>query len=107
MQIVRRFAAFTDKAQSEALGRQIEQLVNYKAAGEQPDPQLSRWLEQIPAKLKERLVGIGLLDARRAAAKPLAKHLKDFEQSLLASRVQRFLHEMRNKVTESLKNCQL
>ncbi len=81
---VRRFPAFTDKGQSEALGRQIERLIRYRAAGEQPDPQLSRWLEQIPESLRQRFVSIGLLDSARAAAgKPLAVHVDDFEQALL------------------------
>jgi integrase len=83
--IVRRLPAFTDKGQSEALGRQIQKLINFKVAGETPDAQLSKWLEQIPTKLKNHFVRIGLLDAQRAAGgKPLTEHLKDFEQSLVA-----------------------
>ena len=83
LQTVRRFPAFTDKGQSESLGRQIERLVNYRVSGEQPDAALSRWLEQIPARLRDRLAKIGLLDlSRAAAAKPLADHLADFQQAL-------------------------
>ena len=83
--ILRRFGAFEDKRASEALGRQIERLVNFKIAGEQPDAQIAKWLENIPAKLTKRLAKIGLLDSRRVAAgKPLLKHLEDFEQSLQA-----------------------
>jgi len=82
---IRRFPAFTDKIQSEALGRQIERLIRFKGAGETPDVQLSKWLEQIPAKLKNHFVRIGLLDAQRAAGgKPLSEHLADFKQSILA-----------------------
>lgn len=85
LQTVRRFAGFTDKEQTRLLGKQIERLVNYRVAGEQPDAQLSRWLEQISNKLRDRFVDIGLLDTSRAAAgKPLSKHLEDFKQSLLA-----------------------
>ncbi|MHC4658543.1 MAG: tyrosine-type recombinase/integrase, partial [Planctomycetota bacterium] len=80
---VRRFPGFTDKGQTELLGRQIERLVNYRVAGKQPDAQLSRWLEQIPARLKDRFVSIGLLESTRAAAaKPLKEHLEDFRKSL-------------------------
>jgi len=68
LRIPQRFPAFEDKRQSELLGRQIERLVNYKVAGEQPDAQLSRWLEQIPPRLRNKLVKIGLLDSKRAAA---------------------------------------
>ena len=85
LRAIRRFPPFTNKTQSEALGKQIERLVHYKVAGEQPDPQLSRWLEEIPEKLRDRFVKIGLLDAKRAAVgKPLKEHVEDFESSLLA-----------------------
>ena len=85
LQILRRFPAFEDRRASEALGRQIQKLVNCKASGEQPDAQLSKWLENIPAKLTKRLAKIGLLDSRRiAAGVPLLEHLADFEQSLSA-----------------------
>ena len=53
---VRRFAAFTDKAKYEALGRQIE-----------------------------RLVKIGFIDSKRlAAGKLLTAHIADYTVSLLA-----------------------
>ena len=85
LEIVRRLTAFTDKSLSEALGRKIVKLANYKIAGENLDPQLSRWLEQIPTRLRNRFVEIGLIDNRRAAAgKLLSEHLEDFKQSLLA-----------------------
>ena len=85
LQIIRRFPGFSDKAQSEALGQQIECLVGCRIAGQQPGPELSRWLELVPNKLRMHLGNIGLLDRTRAAAgKPLAEHLADFEQSLLA-----------------------
>ena len=68
LQLTRRLPAFTDKRQSEALGRQIEKLVGYKVSGELPDVQLTRWLESIPAKMRDRFVKIGLIDPTRAAA---------------------------------------
>jgi len=84
LELTRRLPAFTDKRQSEALGRQIETLVASKVSGEQPDTQLARWLESIPAKMREKFVKIGLIDpARAAAGKLLSEHIKDFEQSLL------------------------
>ena len=84
LQIVRRFAAFEDKRQSEALGRRIEALVACRIAGMQPDPDLTRWLEGTPAKLRERLATIDLLDAYRAAgSKSLLHHLEDFKLSML------------------------
>ena len=59
-QVLRRIPAFVDKAASEALGRKIERLVSFKVAGEQPDPPLSRWIEQIPDNLRLRLARLVL-----------------------------------------------
>jgi len=82
---IRRFAAFTDKEQSKAFGRKIEKLVVCKSNSEPPDRELSKWLEGITPKLRDRFAKIGLLDKRRAAAgKKLNEHLSIFRQSLLA-----------------------
>lgn len=107
LQTVRRFPAFTNKTQSEALGRQIERLVNYKVAGEQPDPQLSRWLEEIPEKLRDRFVKIGLLDAKRAAAgKLLKEHVEDFESSLLAKcRTEKYVAAIKADLERIFADC--
>lgn len=82
--IVRRFPGLSEKAQSKALARQIVRLVACRMTGEQPGPDLTRWLERIPPKLLSRFAEIGLLDGSRAAGmKPLREHLADFRQSLL------------------------
>ncbi len=84
LKTVRRFPAFTDREESEALGRQIRRLVSCKIGGEAPGPDLSRWLENIPASLRDQLARIGLIDpARAAAGKPLLEHVADFERNLL------------------------
>jgi len=85
LQTRRRLPGFTDKRQTEALGRQIEKLVASKVSGQQPDTELSRWLEAIPERLRNNLVRIGLIDSQRAAAgKTLSKHLDDFKACLQA-----------------------
>lgn len=84
-EILRRFPAFADKGRSRAFGMQIEKLINCRAVGQQPDAELTRWLERIPAKLMGRFVEIGLLDSTLAAAgKSLEEHIVDFRKSLLA-----------------------
>jgi len=85
LQIVRRFVGFVDKRQTEALGRQIQKLIDTRVSGEQPSIELTRWLENIPMKMRDRFVKIGLLDMSRAAAgKPLSEHLEDFKAHLEA-----------------------
>lgn len=83
--LVRRFPAFPEKAASFKLGQKIEKLVVARMNHEQPDRELSRWLERASAKLLDRLTRFDLLDGTRAAAgKRLAEHLADFRQSLLS-----------------------
>ncbi|HPS54706.1 MAG TPA: site-specific integrase [Sedimentisphaerales bacterium] len=83
MSIARRFAGFSDKNQSLALGRKITKLVNSKLSGEPLDRELSEWLDCISGKLRNRLHDIGLLNGPQAAAKKLLKkHLEDFRQFL-------------------------
>ena len=101
---VRRIPAFTSKAASEELGRNLDKLVAYhKGTGGQVDPALSDWLTSLPENIRQLLgdcelrsrgrsaskskvrSGIGLIEAERAAAsKPLSGHLEDFRASLLA-----------------------
>jgi len=79
-----RLPAFENKRQSEALGRQIQDLIGCRVARQRPDAEQQRWLESVPDRLRQRFVKIGLLDSKRAAAgKSLTKHLEDFEKSLL------------------------
>jgi integrase len=76
--------AFTDKRQSEALGRQIDKLVA-SHSGQGLDAALSAWLEMLPFRLMKQFVSWGLVESHRAAAsKTLVQHLDDFKQSLLA-----------------------
>jgi hypothetical protein len=59
--------------QSRLFGQQIQGLINCKAAGEQAEPQLTQWLEQVPARSHKRFVEIGLLNSNRtAAARPMS-----------------------------------
>ena len=85
LETIRRLPGFTDKRQTEALGRNVEKLVASKANGGAPDKSLAEWLESMPLRIRKKLADVGLLDRERmAAGKPLTEHLDDFEKSLLA-----------------------
>jgi len=72
----RRVVGFADRRATEALGRRIVELVNHAATAESLPPELSRWLESTPAKLRTRLASFGLLENSRVAAlRPLVEHL--------------------------------
>lgn len=81
--IIRRVPASPDKAAAGECGRCIGRLVALKVQNNGPDAELARWLETIPARLRDYLARIGLLDALRVtAAKSLAQHLADFSQAI-------------------------
>ncbi len=83
IEVPRRFQGFVDKSASEALGRQIEKLVRYKQARMLPDPETLRWIEDMPPKLKERLIDLGLLERQSGeVGKPLSEHIDAFRQKL-------------------------
>src|SRR6516225_7398947 len=86
LETVRRLPAFVSKAASEEMGRNLEKLVAYyKASGGQTDPALTRFLTDLPARTREKLVAIGLLAPERVAvSKTLAEHLEDFGRALAA-----------------------
>jgi len=107
LQIIRRFPGYTDKGQTEKLGEKIEKLVVCRMNSESPGRELSAWLEGIPNKLRDRFVKIGLLDNKRAAAgKPLANHLEDFKQSLMARGVVvRHAQQVVSRVRKTIKGC--
>ncbi len=80
----RRMPAFTDRRQSEALGRQVEKLVRFKVSGDALSIELMQWLECVPQKIREYFGKIGLINAERSASsKLLADHIAEFQQSLL------------------------
>ncbi|HUT95671.1 MAG TPA: site-specific integrase [Thermoguttaceae bacterium] len=84
--MTRRIPGFADKALTTELGRKLEKLVATRALGEQPGLELTRWLESLRPRMRQKLTDIGLLDSRTVASgKPLARHLADFFASLLAN----------------------
>ncbi len=79
-----KLAAYADKRASEETGRKVERLANLREAGEQPDAALTRWLEGLSGKLRDKLAGFGLLDGTAVAStKLLRDHLDDYRQALL------------------------
>ena len=84
-QTVRRIPTFRDKAMADQFKRRLKILVEYRTNGERLDTDMMRWLETIPAPLRDKLAGYDLLDARSVAAtRELMDHLGDFKRSLEA-----------------------
>ncbi len=62
----RRLPAFTHKGASEKLGRRCERLAALVAAGERPDAELCRWIENLSAKIRDKLAGCQSSSGRTA-----------------------------------------
>ena len=81
----RRLTICPDRAAAEAFGRKIERLTQVVGAGDPPDRDLAAWLAATPPRLRQKLAGLGLLDARaEARSRPLAEHLGDYRRHLEA-----------------------
>lgn len=104
---MRRLAAFANKSASQEFGRNIERLVACRVSGAELDPTMSRWVENLPGHVRERLTKVGLLDSRReAASKFLEKHVEDYEASLIANgRVERYINITVSRVRSILDGC--
>ena len=64
-QLRHKIPAFTDKWLNEALGRNIESLVNCRIAGLEPDVKLKQWIETVPESLLMKFVSWGLIEGQR------------------------------------------
>ncbi len=83
--MVRRVPGFRDRRATDELGRKLERLAALRAARQEPDRELSMWIEGLPARLLKVLSRQGMLDACRiAAARPLSELIAEWETSLSA-----------------------
>jgi hypothetical protein len=64
-QLRHKIPAFADKRLSEALGRNIESLVNCRIAGLELDVKLNQWIETVPDSLLKKFVSWGLIEGQR------------------------------------------
>ncbi len=78
----RRLPAFSNKRASEKAGEKIEELLS---SGGVLSPDLQRWIENLPDKMRNSLVKFGLINNQRVSenlGKSLGEHLTDFQNSL-------------------------
>ena len=83
----RRLTGFTDYTATVELGQRLARLVSMRAAGREPDPELSRWLDHLPERIRTKLAAWEIIDPQRfAARRTLAEHVADYEAKLKAAR---------------------
>lgn len=105
---VRRFAGCTDKRQSVRRGEKIERLIVCSLDNERPDRDLLEWLQSVESKLRNRLVGLGLIEAKRAIApKPPLDYVDDFRKSIIPTKDNSGRHakHIAARVRNIIKDC--
>jgi integrase len=104
---VRRLPGFTDKAQTEELGRKLSKLVSARSNSESPEQAMGRWLENLPRRIRSKLVEIGLIEGHSGAAmKTLTEHLADFADHLRAKGItSKQVHMVHQRAGDLFKGC--
>ncbi len=73
---------YTDKASTEALGRNLELMAGKVATGSPMTPALVTWLDGLTPAWRDRLVKAKLLSVEAGAiSKPLLTHVEDYKES--------------------------
>jgi integrase len=105
-QIRRRLPAFASKRATERAAQRIEELLS---CGGILSQDLQRWIEEIPDKMRSKLVEFGLIDNRRLSeniGKPLLAHLEDFCAGLAADgRKEYYVKQTRRHIQCILDGC--
>lgn len=85
-EIRRRLPAFSNRRATDKAAEKIEELLSSSGV---LSPDLQRWIENLPEKMRDKLIKFGLIGNQRISAnlgKPLIEHLKDFCDGLAADR---------------------
>ena len=106
-QLRHKIPAFSDKRLSEALGRNIEALVNCRSAGQELDAKQSQWIEVVPDSLLRKFVSWGLIDGQRTEiTKPLTEHIRDYARVLEAKgRSKDYVTRSVNRLRKIISHC--
>jgi len=76
--IRRRFPGVADQDLSNSMGVSIQKLIRAHDANESPDTTTLYWVSKMPSTLRNRLIEIGLLDAKRAG-KSMEDYIVEYE----------------------------
>jgi integrase len=106
-QLRHKIPAFADKRLSEALGRNIEALINCRIAGLEPDVKLNQWIETLPEILLRKFVSWGLIDGQRTEiTKPLTEHISHYVKVLAAKGYSGdYVVRTRNRLRKMVSDC--
>ncbi len=104
-QIRRRLSGFSNKKATEKAAERIEELLS---SGGILSPELQRWIENIPEKMRENLIHLGVIDGRRILnqlGKSLTEHLTDFYESLRVKSGERYAKQVKSSIGHIFAEC--
>ncbi|TKJ38948.1 MAG: hypothetical protein CEE38_04430 [Planctomycetes bacterium B3_Pla] len=84
LEIRRRLKAYTNERQTERLADTIQDLLNCKANNAPLTDELQRSIEALPARVRDELIGFGLVDPHLTADKTLREYVEDFRDHLIS-----------------------
>ncbi len=104
-QIRRRLTAFANKRESLRAAEKIEWILSSR--GGPLDPELSKWLSDVPSGIYNQLVSWEILNSKQAAlGKPLNEHVKDFEKYLFAKGTsEKHVNQTVSRIQRVIKEC--
>lgn len=88
-----RISGDRDRDTASRIGQRIDMLVRAKVNGDPPPYELQTWIDQMPKKLADRLVFLGLLERRRVEQHVmLLEHADEFEKVVATRRTNSPVH---------------
>lgn len=105
--ITRRVPGFTDRAASEELGRVIDRAVAIRQSGGILAGEMMKWLETLPAAVRNNLAKWGVIDPQRAAVgRELLEHVAEWRGVLEAKGDNiRYIHNAKSHVMRMARGC--
>ncbi len=102
----RSLPAFRNKRATEKAAEKIEELLS---SGGVLSPDLQRWMENMPDKMRNRLIKFGLIDSQRVNSnigKLLTDHVSDFHDSLTAKgNGKTYAHQVKAAILTTFSGC--
>ncbi len=107
LSIRRELKVYTNEQATKRLADKIQQLLNYKANNQPLDSELQKDIEQLPVKIRDELIGFGLLDSQQASAgKPLTDLVSEFVQFLEAKeRTEKYISSTQKELGRVFEGC--
>ncbi|MCP4257267.1 MAG: site-specific integrase [Planctomycetes bacterium] len=107
LSIRRELKAYTFEQETKTLADRIQALLNYKSNNQPLDSELQKFIENLNAKIRNELIGFGLLDSQKASAgKKLRELVSEYVQFLEAKeRSDKYISDTQAELERIFEGC--